>query len=64
MKIKIGNGIKRGSAKTIPIGTLSANMEKTGSTRTLRSIAKQVARQINLKNGFINIVSVEFIYEK
>ena len=63
MKITLGHGIKTNSSKR-NLGMEEASMHKVRRNRTLGSIAKQLAKQMKIKNGVLTIESVNFTFAK
>ncbi len=64
MKIKIGTKKKTGHSK-FPLGTLTAELDSDIYRKmTIEQIAKRLAKQEKIKNGFIEVVGLEFTYEK
>lgn len=61
MTIKIGEGVKSGWRGTV--GQLTADISKLKKTTTLNQIAKQLAKQMKIKHGEIEL-GIEFVWRE
>ena len=64
MIIKIGKGKVEGKPFSCIIGTLDATLEKGMEGMTIKKIALQLAKQLDIKDGEINMVSIAFTHYK
>lgn len=61
--LKIGKGLYTKTASGI-IGTLEADLRQNYGSLTINKLAKTLAKQFDIKNGEIELISVEFVHKE